>query len=54
LAALTGSFERSWYGGRATGESDYRKAEELASALISGGGAKAAGPAAEAAEGGAR
>jgi hypothetical protein len=50
LATLTGSFERTWYGGRAAGESDYRKAEELASGLISGNTAAGAG----AAEGGAR
>lgn len=37
LAALTGSFERTWYGGRAAGENDYRHAEELATALIDGG-----------------
>ncbi|MGD0098270.1 MAG: DUF4129 domain-containing protein [Terracidiphilus sp.] len=37
LATLTGSFERTWYGGRAAAESDYRKAEELAAGLISGG-----------------
>lgn len=36
LAALTSGFERVWYGGRAAAESDYRKAEELANALISG------------------
>ena len=36
LASLTGNFERTWYGGRAAAEPDYRKAEELASALISG------------------
>ncbi|HEX8711400.1 MAG TPA: DUF4129 domain-containing protein [Terracidiphilus sp.] len=36
LAALTGSFERTWYGGRTAGESEYRGAEELAQALISG------------------
>ena len=29
LAALTGSFERTWYGGRAAEESDYRRAEEM-------------------------
>ena len=45
LAALTGSFERIWYGGRAADESDYRDAEQLARALIagsrtSGGGAQ--------------
>lgn len=39
LATLTGSFERTWYGGRAAAESDYLKAEELAASLISGGGA---------------
>lgn len=39
LAALTGSFERTWYGGRAAAESDYRHAEALASSLIEGGGA---------------
>ena len=39
LATLTGSFERTWYGGRTAGESDYRKAEKLADGLISGGGA---------------
>ncbi len=37
LAALTGSFERVWYGGRAAVESDYRRAEEIATALIEGG-----------------
>ena len=37
LATLTGSFERTWYGGRAAAESDYLKAEELASGLIAGG-----------------
>lgn len=36
LASLTGSFERTWYGGREAGEADYRRAEELATALISG------------------
>jgi hypothetical protein len=39
LATLTGSFERTWYGGRAAAESDYLKAEELASELIMGGSA---------------
>lgn len=38
LVRLTGSFERVWYGGRAAGEGDYQKAEELADGLISGGG----------------
>jgi hypothetical protein len=41
LAALTGNFERTWYGGHAAAEPDYRKAEELVSALISGGRASA-------------
>jgi uncharacterized protein DUF4129 len=36
LTTLTGSFERVWYGGRPAGETDYRKAEEIASALIAG------------------
>jgi hypothetical protein len=43
LATLTGSFERTWYGGRAAGEGDYRKAEQLATALISGSGAPVIG-----------
>lgn len=34
LATLTGSFERTWYGGRAAGEGEYRRAEELAEGLI--------------------
>ncbi len=38
LASLTGSFERTWYGGRAAAEGDYRSAEELAAALIAGSG----------------
>jgi hypothetical protein len=38
LATLTGSFERTWYGGRTAGERDYRDAEELATWLISGSG----------------
>ena len=37
LAALTRSFERTWYGGRDAEESDYRKAEAIAQDLISGG-----------------
>jgi hypothetical protein len=41
LATLTGSFERVWYGGRAAEESDYRRAEQIATALISGSGAMA-------------
>jgi hypothetical protein len=40
LAALTGSFERTWYGGRPASESDYRRADELAHALIEGGAAQ--------------
>jgi hypothetical protein len=39
MTALTRSFERTWYGGRPATESDYLRAEELASALISGGSA---------------
>jgi hypothetical protein len=39
LATLTGSFERTWYGGRAAGESDYLQAEKLADGLISGSSA---------------
>jgi hypothetical protein len=44
LATLTGSFERTWYGGRAAAESDYRSAEKLATALISGNPAPAPNP----------
>ncbi len=43
LAALTGSFERIWYGGRAAGERDYRAAEQLAAGLIDGGAGAGAG-----------
>lgn len=43
LATLTGSFERIWYGGRSAAESDYRKAEQLATALISGGSTSGGG-----------
>ena len=50
LARLTGSFELTWYGGRAAGERDYRQAEELAKGLIAG---TAAGTSAATAEGGA-
>ena len=42
LAALTRSFERTWYGGREAGESDYRKAEAIAQDLIAGGAATVA------------
>jgi hypothetical protein len=52
LAALTGSFERTWYGGRPAGELDYRNAEELATALIGGGASGTADL--STAEGGAR
>lgn len=48
LATLTGSFERTWYGGRAAGESDYAQAEKLADGLIASSGTTGA------AEGGAR
>jgi hypothetical protein len=34
LTTLTGSFERTWYGGRTAGESDYLQAEELADGLL--------------------
>ncbi len=37
LAALTGSFERTWYGGRPAGEAEYRQANALAAALIGAG-----------------
>jgi hypothetical protein len=43
LATLTGSFERIWYGGRPAAESDYRSAEQLATALISGSAATSLG-----------
>ena len=36
LANLTGRFERTWYGGRAAGEGDFRRAEQLATGLIAG------------------
>ena len=36
LAALTGGFERIWYGGRPAAEGDYRRAEAQATALIEG------------------
>lgn len=54
LAKLTGDFERTWYGGRAAGEGDYKSAENLASALISRSTAAASvdGPAVS--DGGAR
>lgn len=40
LAQLTGSFERTWYGGRVAGETDYQTAEEIARTLIAGVGAE--------------
>jgi hypothetical protein len=40
LAALTGSFERTWYGGRPAAEADYKQATELTSALIGAGAAE--------------
>ena len=45
LASLTGSFERVWYGGRNAAESDYRRAEQIATALISGASPGAGGDA---------
>ncbi len=36
LAQLTGSFEVTWYGGRAASEKEYLRAEELAQGLIAG------------------
>lgn len=36
LATLTRSFERTWYGGLPAAEADYRRAENIAAALISG------------------
>ncbi len=38
LATLTGSFERFWYGGRSAAQTDYLKAEELATTLITESG----------------
>jgi len=43
LSALTRSFERVWYGGRPAGEQEYKRAEEIANGLISGGGASRLG-----------
>jgi hypothetical protein len=42
LATLTRSFERVWYGGRPAAESDYQRAEKIATVLIAGSGAVAA------------
>jgi len=43
LATLTGSFERTWYGGRRAGESEYLQAEKLADGLINGSAAEGGG-----------
>jgi hypothetical protein len=43
LATLTGNFERVWYGGRNASESDYQRAERIATALISGASPGAGG-----------
>jgi hypothetical protein len=53
LTQLTGSFERTWYGGRAAGEVDYQRAEELAKALIAGGSTSGSSNISAVAEGGA-
>jgi hypothetical protein len=45
LATLTRSFERVWYGGGDAAESDYRRAEQIATALISGASPGAGGDA---------
>jgi Domain of unknown function (DUF4129) len=37
LVALTRSFERTWYAGRAAAEADFRQAEQLAASLGAGG-----------------
>ena len=54
LSQLTSTFERFWYGGRPAGENDYKNAEGIASALISGGSQADSGTMAPATEGGAR
>jgi hypothetical protein len=54
LSQLTNTFERVWYGGRDAGESDYKSAENLATALISGGSRTGAAGLPLAQEGGAR
>ena len=38
LGSLTREFEWTWYGGRPAAESDYHRADELATALFEGGG----------------
>jgi Domain of unknown function (DUF4129) len=40
LVALTRSFERTWYAGRAAAEADFRQAEQLAASLGAGGSVK--------------
>jgi hypothetical protein len=54
LSQLTRTFERVWYGGRDAGESDYKSAENLATALIAGGSRTGAAGLPLAQEGGAR
>jgi hypothetical protein len=54
LSQLTSAFERFWYGGRPAAESDYRKAETLASSLISGATHAGSASLSAAPEGGAR
>lgn len=54
LSQLTGTFERFWYGGRPAAESDYRNAETVASALMSGGASTNTASLSAAPEGGAR
>jgi hypothetical protein len=46
LGSLTQTFERTWYGGRPIGETEFRRAEELAGNLISGSATKDASSAA--------
>ena len=53
LAALTGSFERTWYGGRSAAESDFRRAEAIAASLIEGGSGVVSSERSIATEGGA-
>jgi hypothetical protein len=47
LATLTRNFERVWYGGRNAAEIDYQRAEQIATALISGASPGAGGGAAQ-------
>lgn len=54
LSQLTSTFERFWYGGRLAGESDYKKAEDLASSLIAGNAPVGVRELSTAPEGGAR